>query len=53
MVQCLTLVSGNDEGLFVMDAMSGNMTLNGTIDAEDTDFYRIIVKVNSNFHSLL
>lgn len=36
---------GNDEGLFDIDKSSGNITVNGTIDAEKTDFFRITVKV--------
>ena len=36
---------GNDKGLFDIDKSSGNITVNGTIDAEKTDFFRITVKV--------
>lgn len=36
---------GNDKGLFDIDKSSGNITVNGTIDAEKTEFFRITVKV--------
>ena len=36
---------GNDKGLFDIDKSSGNITVNGTIDVEKTDFFRITVKV--------
>lgn len=40
------IIDGNDEGLFDIDKSSGNITVNGTIDAEKTDFFRITVKAS-------
>ena len=37
--------TGNDEGLFAINKTSGEISLNGTIDAEKTDFFRITVRV--------
>ena len=39
-------LSGNDEGLFAIDRSTGNITVNGTVDAERTDFFRITVRVS-------
>ena len=43
-------LSGNDKGLFAIDRSAGNITVNGTVDAERTDFFRITVRVS--FHSV-
>ena len=40
----LFLQIGNGEGLFTIDE-TGNITVNGTIDAEDADFFSITVQV--------
>ena len=39
-------LSGNDDGLFAIDRSTGNVTVNGTVDAERTDFFRITVRVS-------
>ena len=40
------LLSGNDDGLFAIYRSTGNITVNGTVDAESTDFFRITVRVS-------
>ncbi|XP_068705618.1 cadherin-23-like isoform X2 [Montipora foliosa] len=40
------IISGDDEGLFAVDKSSGILTLNGTLDAEKTDFFRVTVRAS-------
>ncbi|XP_015749275.1 PREDICTED: protocadherin Fat 4-like, partial [Acropora digitifera] len=40
------IIAGNDERLFAVNMSSGELTLNGTIDAEKMDFSRITVRAS-------
>ena len=42
----LFLWTGNDDDLFAIDETYGNITVNGTIDAENNDFFSITVRVS-------
>ncbi|XP_074606157.1 cadherin-23-like isoform X2 [Acropora palmata] len=40
------IIAGNDERLFAVNMSCGELTLNGTIDAEKMDFFRITVRAS-------
>ncbi|XP_048590535.1 protocadherin Fat 4 isoform X2 [Nematostella vectensis] len=40
------IISGNSDGVFTIDSNTGVITVNGSIDAEKTDVFRITVKAS-------